>query len=108
MVEETAVFEADADPTEAAEETRTRTPILEIIILLQTSPTKIKAKEAKRLIKKAPKPALMFQITPVLAIGRKAVLRLIVRILSSVPGSTSSPLVKEPEELASLALKILK
>ena len=81
--------------------------ILEIIILLiQTSQTKIKAKEARSLIKRGQEPVLMSQTMRAPGTGRKAVLRLIVVTPSSAPGSTSLALVRRPEKLASLVLEI--
>ena len=67
--------------------------------------TRTKAKEARSLIKRAPGPVLMSQITPVLVIGRKAGKRLTVPIPWSVAGSTSSsPGPTEPEKSASLII----
>ena len=90
--------EAAADPHVAAEEDPA---ILQQITLIQT---KIKAKADKSLIKKAKRPALMFRIMRVPAIGKKAGLRPIVATLSSVPGSTSSLQDRRTEKSASLAL----
>ena len=104
---ETVVVATSAETVVAAVEV---VPIiLEIIILLiQTSQTKIKAKEARSLIKRGQEPVLMSQTMRAPGTGRKAVLRLIVVTPSSAPGSTSLPLVRRPEKLASLVLEIQK
>ena len=58
------------------------------------------------LIKGDQEPHLMSQTMRAPGTGKKAVLRLIVVTPSSAPGSTSLPLVRRPEKLASLVLEI--